>query len=538
MRTRNRLFKNFVLSDAVSRRRAAVCGVAAAALWGAAGCASAPPSLDGTQEPPSTEAVGSPTAQEGQEQKAQAPEDAPEVVERVAEATVKAEVAPKPYPGAPSEALREALREYLETPLWKPEEAQARLGRLAASLEGAGYEAHHTMALVRDAFPLEMPPKKRMRGAVVEVDPETYSKSSYPIYLPEGYTPDREWPLHVTLHGGSASGFNCRIYWNTERRPKHLKDVILLCPSTPRGHFHSLRGELDMLSALHRTLREYNVDTDRISLDGLSTGGTAAWILGAKHSPRWRSVTVRGGGSILSPRIKGNGYPSFHNLARVPVLILHGAEDTLIKVGAAQGGAEFMERFGYSCDYWEDPKAGHIFFTRRNADVMAWLRDRRRAPLPKAFSHLSGIRSAPAPMLYWVHARGGSDDLEANIEGNTITLQKKVAPSDVTVFVPDELLADPSAPVQVVVNGVVAFEGEVPHSLEASLESYWRTHDHKRLFSRAVRLSQVGAPEPIDPRDLRGQLRDYDQWKDQEAIQSGTAWTSQIVGGERATAGR
>ncbi|MEL6180308.1 MAG: hypothetical protein AAFS10_15205, partial [Myxococcota bacterium] len=288
--------------------------------WGAAACVTPHP------EPPPVPSPTPPLQVEKAQRKTQ-PIPPPPPVEPVADRQIIQEPEePPPYPGTPSMGQLRALQEYIETPLWEPDAAQSRLEQLASTLEKAGYTHHHTMKLVRDAYPLTMPTQKRMKGALVEMTPKTASKRPYAVYLPSDYTPERVWPLHVTLHGGSASGFNCRVYWNTERRPKHLQGMIVLCPSTPRGHFHSTRGESDMLAALHHTLRHYNVDTDRVSLDGLSTGGTAAWILGAKHAPRWRTVTVRGGGSILTPRIKGNGYPSFHNLAQVPVLILHGAE--------------------------------------------------------------------------------------------------------------------------------------------------------------------------------------------------------------------
>ncbi|MEO1270175.1 MAG: hypothetical protein AAFX99_18975 [Myxococcota bacterium] len=229
--------------------------------------------------------------------------------------------------------LQAELRAYLVTEARFSAQADAIRAELAPALERAGYRPAHWLELVRQVFPLAAPSPDAMARPFLTRDGRAPKAGHYPIYLPKAYTPDVSWPLHVVLHGGGGhDGFRCRDYWPSALR-KELP-WILICPSTPEGRFHMWNGEAAFLDALHHAIRTYNIDPERISLGGLSTGATAAWTLSARHPGRWRALVSRAGGPILAPL--NPRAPAYTNLKRLPALVLHGAQDDIIHVSTAR----------------------------------------------------------------------------------------------------------------------------------------------------------------------------------------------------------
>ena len=393
---------------------------------------------------------------------------------------------PGPHPVKPtlSPALQDGVRTYLTTHAWQLQRAEDLRDELAPRLERAGLRPEQWSEAVRQVFPLHMPDLSR-RTRWGYLNRRNTRHGSYPVYLPDGYTPERAWPLHITLHGGGGhDGFRCRDYWP---RYREHQSFILLCPSTPEGRFQNWSGEGAFWAALHDTLRSFNVDPERISIGGLSTGASASWVLTAKHPGRWRALVSRAGGPLLAPLYERA--PAYSNLHATPTLVLHGALDDLIRVSTARGGVEMLKKANIFHTYWEDPKAGHVTFSHRNPDIVAWIASRRRPPLPKRFRHVSGRIGISSPMVHWLYSAQSPGEVQASVEaGGRVTIEHSEPTSRMVVFLPEPFLDDPGAPVEIVVGGAIAFSGVVEPSVAAAMASYWKTFDHTRTFTRAVVL--------------------------------------------------
>jgi pimeloyl-ACP methyl ester carboxylesterase len=113
------------------------------------------------------------------------------------------------------------------------------------------------------------------------------------LYLPENYTPDREIPLIVFLHGWvpSTSIIDPWIL------PDSVLDIagdlscMLLIPYGRRNTDFQGVGEVDVLRSIEEIKALYPVDESRIYLNGVSMGGMGAWTIALRHPGIFAATT-------------------------------------------------------------------------------------------------------------------------------------------------------------------------------------------------------------------------------------------------------
>ena len=212
------------------------------------------------------------------------------------------------------------------------------------------------------------------------------------VYLPPGYDadPTRRWPLILFLHGAGDRGDNG--YFIAQNSPFRFVtggrtlDAIIVAPllaaGMPAFPTAYLEGSLD------EALARYRVDPDRVTLSGLSMGGEAAYRL-ARHRPGpFAGVSVLAGFDAATfPESIRRGFEPIADpasaLAGIPVLVIHGRDDTVVPLAAAQGTVDalvaagvdvtFSVLDGHDHDVWSDTYADPAYYD--------WLlRQRRAAP--------------------------------------------------------------------------------------------------------------------------------------------------------------
>jgi polyhydroxybutyrate depolymerase len=157
---------------------------------------------------------------------------------------------------------------------------------------------------------------------------------NYLLHVPDRYQPENPVPLVISLHGFAEWPAHQRdtSHWNT------LADemgFIVVYPSGTgfplRWHSQSLDSLLDepmvdvvFIEDLIDTLsREYNIDPDRVYVNGFSNGGGMAYLLACKLADR-----IAAFGSVAG----AHSYPSGDcNPSRaVPVIAIHGTDDQIV----------------------------------------------------------------------------------------------------------------------------------------------------------------------------------------------------------------
>ena len=207
----------------------------------------------------------------------------------------------------------------------------------------------------------EMPGVQRPRQAPVDPTPEggrfidgSYSNQmgtrSYKLYIPSSYR-GQPMPLVLMLHGCTQDPDD----FAAGTRMNHLaeaEDCLVLYPAQSMGanlqkcwnwfkdgDQQRDSGEPSLLAGMTREIvSRYAVDSRRIYVAGLSSGGAMASILGTTHPDLYAAVGIHSGlaagaardlpSAFSAMRQGGKGFgPAGY---RVPTIVFHGDRDTTV----------------------------------------------------------------------------------------------------------------------------------------------------------------------------------------------------------------
>lgn len=200
---------------------------------------------------------------------------------------------------------------------------------------------------------------------------------NYLLHLPREYATqtDRRWPLILFLHGAGERGTD--VQWVAKHGPpklaaagQDLPAVIVSpqCPANQRWDDAVLLGLLDHVLATRR------IDTNRVSLTGLSMGGYGTWSLGLRHPERFSALApICGGGNIIDILLSG---PRGADLKKMPIRVFHGAKDPVVPLAESQRLVDALRRGGHpSVELTVYPEAGHDSWseTYANPEFFRWI---------------------------------------------------------------------------------------------------------------------------------------------------------------------
>jgi poly(3-hydroxybutyrate) depolymerase len=224
---------------------------------------------------------------------------------------------------------------------------------------------------------------------------------AYQVYVPRGYTPDRDWPVILFLHGGgetghdglrpTAVGLGAALRWNPERFP-----AIVVFPQLAPGRRWNGDEALLALGALEATEREFATDPERVYLTGLSRGGAGAWYIARREPDRFAAVLVACGRVTPPDSLDGRPSPDAdpivsrsepdpfgvlaETLGRLPTWIVHGDRDPVIAVEESRRLVAALRERGAPVRYTELPGVGHGAWEEAygNPGISTWLFEQRR----------------------------------------------------------------------------------------------------------------------------------------------------------------
>jgi len=226
----------------------------------------------------------------------------------------------------------------------------------------------------------------------------------YSVCLPPAYTPERAWPLIVSLHGRQDfDSFQCA------RAPCYA-GAISLKPEGRGATDYMLIGEDDVLAAMDDLMHLYNVDRRRVYLIGSSMGATGAWNLAVHHPDMFAGLVALSGntdyrvwqerwgwngeaagtGSELRRFLHAAASPVSYaeNLQNCRIVAAHGTADEVVPVEHARAMARRLRELGYPFEYMEFPGATH-------GGLPGWFRS---FALARVFGH--GAAPVPASFRY------------------------------------------------------------------------------------------------------------------------------------------
>jgi predicted peptidase len=218
----------------------------------------------------------------------------------------------------------------------------------------------------------------------------------YQVFVPENWTPQREWPVILFLHGAGERGADGLLQTDVGigtaiRTNRAGIAAIVVMPQCPKNLWWMLPPTDDLaMTALRDATKEFHGDVQRTYLTGISMGGFGAWHLAEKYPGRFAALVVICGG-IRPPEHARKANPELVNftppdapesysaaaakIGKTPVWIFHGAADPIVPVTESQRMDAAMKQIGAEVRYTEFPETGHNSWDKAYDDpkLFPWL---------------------------------------------------------------------------------------------------------------------------------------------------------------------
>jgi predicted esterase len=236
----------------------------------------------------------------------------------------------------------------------------------------------------------------------------------YALHVPRGYSPKKRWPLILSLHGAGGNGpQELSFIWGGQL--SSWRGFVAAPSGNPPGDQWFPRQTPFVLAVLRDVMERANIDTNRVYVHGFSNGRNGAWYYGESYPGRFAALCTRGGGNPTPNMLV--------NLRHVPAYVIHGENDTVIKVDSDRRDAKRLEEMGYTVVYTEVPRGGHEPFNRENPKVLDFFREHARDPWPKKLVFATPGRGESFRNLWLEVPANAGPRIEAEVEdGNRIAI--------------------------------------------------------------------------------------------------------------------
>ncbi len=321
----------------------------------------------------------------------------------------------------------------------------------------------------------------------------------YPfVYLiPETYDATRSYPVEFMLHGGVS-----RPQWGPggewwRRGYDSLKqeDRIVVVPAAWNAAFWWYENQADNLPSILRELKQtYNIDDNRVTLTGVSDGGTGAYFFAFKQSTEWAAfLPYIGHPGVLRNPQSGPGYKLyFENLMSRPLYIVNGENDPLYPVSSIVPFINILQEANIDHVFRAIEGGGHNtnWLPEEQPMIEQFKLDNPRDPFPTELRWVTD-RSDRYNRNLWMRieelaVEGQPGLMSITQEGNSFTVTAESVDAFTLLLNPEQI--DFSEEVRVVVNGRPLFIGQVAEDMNTLLDWAVRDRDRTMLYTAALSL--------------------------------------------------
>lgn len=209
--------------------------------------------------------------------------------------------------------------------------------------------------------------------------PGTGEAMPYRLFVPSGWTPERQWPMLVTLRAGTSVNNNYRegndlvrvaaergyivvtpLGYRPYRQPYYNSPYPIARepePSVPGQGWtrdEDRRAEQDVMYVIGLVTEEYNVDTSRIYIHGQNPSASGAMYLIEKYPDRFAAAVISSGPIVT------DDYSFAKIRGKVALLVIHGENDTVNPIAASRALAEEARAAGVDARYATVPGGTHL----------------------------------------------------------------------------------------------------------------------------------------------------------------------------------
>jgi hypothetical protein len=221
----------------------------------------------------------------------------------------------------------------------------------------------------------------------------------YSLDVPANYDPNRRYPARIHLHGGVDTRLvgGRRGSGAMEELAGDEPRIYILPTAWSRARWWS-DGQLANLRIILATAKQsYNIDENRVTVSGVSDGGTGAFYVAM------RDTTPYAGFLPLIGSIMVLGHPMFeltdlypNNLLTKPFFIVNGGRDPLYPTGDVAPIVRYLRQGGVSATYVPQPQGDHniAWWPAVKTPFEKFEREHVRNPLPDRLTWQCGERDS------------------------------------------------------------------------------------------------------------------------------------------------
>ena len=194
------------------------------------------------------------------------------------------------------------------------------------------------------------------------------TRGAFSLYVPEYYDAAKSWPLVVALHGGSGNGGAFLWSWVREAR---TRGFIVLAPTAAGATWSLMEPEIDgprIDRMAEDVTNDWNIDSSRQLLTGMSDGGTFTYVIGLRGDCRFTHLAPVA--ASFHPMLMT--FADADRLRDLPVHIIHGTQDWMFPPEMAQGAQRALAQSGADVTYREIADLSHTYPRDENARILDW----------------------------------------------------------------------------------------------------------------------------------------------------------------------
>ncbi|MCU0863725.1 MAG: alpha/beta hydrolase-fold protein [Planctomycetes bacterium] len=252
----------------------------------------------------------------------------------------------------------------------------------------------------------------------------------YVVYVPPGYTKERDWPLLVFLNGKGECGTDGKRHVEVGLGPAIAREperwpFVVAFPQKPQSETWWPDHEDLALAIADQVERDYRIDPRQRFLTGLSQGGHGTWVLGSKHAERWAALAPVCGFKL--------GALPLEPLRDKPVWAFHGLADNVVPAQQSKELCAALTKLGGAPVLTLYEGVGHNSWDRayRESALPEWLRTVVRQPvLARYLAEPAALEAATITITWNEPAATGGAAKPAMVRitgaGNQITVDAKI----------------------------------------------------------------------------------------------------------------
>ena len=304
--------------------------------------------------------------------------------------------------------------------------------------------------------------------------PVTGEIQLYSLYVPKDYSPDKEWPFVVMLHGATSNHHLAlrRVMGKTNRpgeddpaAKRSMPDLpnvpyIVVAPNGFETMGYMGLSEDDVWRVMDEAESLFKIDANRVYLTGLSMGGGGTGKLGFRYPDRFAAIAPVCGYFNFSNRTQSNLASDFadklyqsgsilalaENMLHVPVKLMHGDADPVVSPKESESMYKSLKELGYKTELELFPGVGHDAWDPgyKDARIFSWFSQFKRNPAPAKVIFKTG--DSQGGSAYWVKIMDLQKirefaKVEAEIKENRLSVKTQNA-AWISFTVPFSLIAE------------------------------------------------------------------------------------------------